>query len=156
MRTVVRHLRIVWRTESPPTELRVAMIAKKLAFIGFAGLIGAFGLALLNAAAFFWLQSRWGAAVAALWVALGDFIIAALMLVYGLLLKGGAETGMLHEVRDLAFQDLEAEAAGIERELAALRALITEFVQHPFTSIAPSILLPLLRSVISSLRTTPK
>lgn len=87
MRTVVRHLCIVWRTESLLTELRVAMIAKKLTRIGFAGLIGAFGLAQLNSAAFFWLQSRWGAAVAALWVALGDFIIAALMLVYGLLLK---------------------------------------------------------------------
>ena len=156
MRTVVRHLRIVWCAESLLAEIRLVTMAKKIALIGFAGLIGAFGIAVLNAAVFFWLQVHLGSAIAALWVALGDFGIAAIMLVYGLALKAGTETGMLREVRDLALQDLEAEAAGVEQDLASMRDLFKDFVQHPLNSIMPPVVLSLLRSVVSSLRTTPK
>ena len=41
MRRIIRHIRILWRTESLLTELRIAVVTKKVALLVCAGLVGA-------------------------------------------------------------------------------------------------------------------
>ena len=156
MRRIVRHIRILWRSESLLTELRIAAATRKAALLICAALVAAFALGMLNFAAFLALQPLWGAPLAALSVALADLVGAGVLLVYAQSSKAGAETTMLREVRDLALQDLEAEAAGFEAELGKARDQVKDLVQHPLGSIAPSIVLPLLKSVIGALRTPAK
>ena len=156
MRRIIRHIRILWRTESLLTELRIAVVTKKVALLVCAGLVGAFALAMVNFAMFFALQPIWGAAVAALAVAFADLVAAGLLLVLAQSTKPGLEAQMLREVRDLALQDLEAEAAGIEAELASARDQVKDLVQHPLGAIAPAIVVPLVKSIIGGLRSPTK
>ena len=160
MGRIIRHLRILWRAESLLAEMRIANATKKIALFAGAGLVAAFGIAMLNFAAFLALQAAWGAPVAALLVALTDQLGAGLILAYALRAKPTNEAAMLREVRDMALQDLEAEAAGIEADIAKLRDHLQSFATQPLSALAPNALWPfvlsLLKSIVAGLRSNEK
>ncbi len=152
MKRVARSLRILWRAESQLGAIRVAGLMKKAGMLAFAALVGVFGVAMLDIAAFFALLPQWGYSGAALAVALGNFVLAIVVFVLAQAVKPGVEVQMLSEVRDMALEDLEAEVAGVETAIVHARKEILDLVRHPLSALAPGVLLPLLKSVVSGLR----
>lgn len=152
MKRVARSLRILWRAESQLGTIRIAGLMKKAGMLAFAALVGVFGVAMLDVAAFFALLPQWGHTGAALAVALGDFVLAIVVVVLAQSVKPGAEVEMLSEVRDMALEDLEAEVEGVETAFVHARKEMLEMVRHPLSALAPGVLLPLLKSIVSGLR----
>ena len=152
MKRIARSLHNLWRAESLLGTIRLAGLMKKAGLVGFAVLVAVFGVAMLDVAAYFALVPRWGQSGAALAVGLGNFVVALALLAIAQSVKPGAETDMLIEVRDMALADLEAEVAAMEDVVTRARKDLHEIVRHPFSSLAPGVLLPVLRSVVGSLR----
>lgn len=152
MKRIARSLRVLWRAESLLGTMRLAGMAKKAGVLAFAGLVAVFGIAMLDLAAFFALTPRFGEAGAALAVGLGNLGLALLGVLVAQSIKPGAEAEMVIEMRDLALEDLEAEMAALEDTVGRARKELTDMVRHPFSSLAPSLLAPTLKSVVSSLR----
>jgi amino acid transporter len=152
MKRVARSLHILWRAESMLGTIRVSALLKQVGMLAFAALVGVFGVAMLDVAAFFALLPQWGHSGAALAVALGDFVLAIVVVVLAQFVKPGADVQMLSEVRDMALEDLEAEVAGVESAFVQARKEMLDMVRHPLSALAPGVLVPLLKSVVSGLR----
>jgi hypothetical protein len=155
MESVVRNMRLIWRAELLIIEAKLSVATKKIGATAFAGLIFIFGLGMLNVAGFFALEQEWGPIYAALGVALADFLVAALLLLWGSRLSTGPEMELAREVRDAGLEELEAKAEHIQDEVTAVRdellALKKNFSKNPFDSTINSLLTPILTLLIKSL-----
>lgn len=147
MERFVRSLRILWKSERLLAEQQLKLATARLQLNGLAGLIAVFGLAMLNAAAFFALTPVWGQAWAALAVGVADLVLAGGLVAYGQSLQPGAEIEIVKEVRDTALADLEAEAAMVEAEVVGLRDEVRRFLRNPLDTLLPGGIGPLLRVV---------
>jgi len=159
MEAFVRNLKILWRTESMIAENRVDMMVRQTSLLALAGLIAVFGLAMLDIAAFFALRDVWGDAQAALAVGLGNFLIAVLFVLRARSIVEGPEMQPVREVRDMALEDLAAEAAQVQTEIRALREevrgveqSVRSFVRNPMDSLSPALLMPLVSAALKALR----
>lgn len=114
----------------------------------FAGLIAVFGLGMLNVAAYFLLAAHWGPIWAALAAALGDFVIAALVVGVALAIRPGPEITAAAELRDISLEGLEAELGPLQERFAWL----TSAKRDPLETILPAILIPLISAVMRGLR----
>ena len=79
MKRVTRNITIVWRAERLIAQRRLAVLRKQMTAVAIAGLVGLFGLAMLCLAAYFALEPMLGAPVAALVVALANFLLAIVL-----------------------------------------------------------------------------
>ena len=159
MDMLVRNLRILWRTEALLAEHKKNLIFRQMGLLAVAALIAVFGLAMLDLAAFFALRAYMSDAMAALCVGVANAIIAALMIAYAQNIKEGPEMRPAREVRDMAIEDLNAEAARFQAELVSLRADFRSmqqsfhaFVKNPMDAISPGALLPLITTALKALR----
>lgn len=142
--SLVRHLRALWRAEMLIAEIKLGSLTRKVGLLAFAGLIGVFGLAMLNAAAYRALAPLWGDVLALVAVAVADFVIAAVLV---LLASGGAkesDIALATELRDQAMAGLELDARIAVDEM-------TGFVRRPvqlagsLSGIIASIVMAILR-----------
>ena len=145
MQLAFRHLRILWRAERVIAETRLRILLRRSMLYALAGLIAVFGLAMLNVAAFYALQPHWGPVWAALIAALGDFVIAVVIFSLAQASKPGLETTAAVELRD-------ASVEGLEAELAPLQTWFTRAARDPFDTVLPAIVVPLITTIIRSLR----
>lgn len=145
MQLAFRHLRILWRAERVIAETRLRILLRRSMLYALAGLIAVFGLAMLNVAAFYALQPHWGPVWAALIAALGDFVIAVVIVAVALASRPGPETVAAVELRD-------ASVEGLEAELAPLQTWFTRASRNPFDTVLPAIVVPLITTVVRSLR----
>lgn len=158
MESIVRTLRIVWRAELLIIEAKLNVATKRIGATAFAGLIFVFGLAMLNVAGFFALAEGWGPIYAALGVAIVDFLIAILALLWASRLTTGPELELAKDVRDAGLQELEAKAEDIQDEveavrdeLLALKNSLVSFSRNPLDGTLNSLLTPILTLLIKSL-----
>jgi hypothetical protein len=151
MERFIRSLKLLWKSERLLAEQQLKLATSRLGFSALAGLIAVFGLAMVNAAAFFALAPRWGQAWAALAVGLGDIALAAALVAYAQSLKPGTEIEIVKEVRDAALTDLEEEAALTQAEVAALRDEIRRFLRNPLDALLPEGVGALLRAFTGGL-----
>ncbi|CTQ53752.1 hypothetical protein LP7551_02279 [Roseibium album] len=158
MESVVRNMRLIWRAELLIIEAKLNIATKKIGATAFAGLIFIFGLGMLNVAGFFALEQEWGPVYAALGVAIADFLIAALLLLWGSRLSTGPELELAKEVRDAGLEELEAKAEHIQDEVMAVRdellslkKSLTAFSKNPLDGTINSLLTPILTLLIKSL-----
>jgi hypothetical protein len=115
---------------------------------GLAGLIAVFGLGMLNVAAFFILQAYWGPVWAALAAALGDFVIAIIVVLIALAARPGTELTAAVELRDTAMEGLESELAPLQERLG----FFSRMARDPLETILPTLLVPLITAIVRSLR----
>jgi hypothetical protein len=158
MESVVRNMRLIWRAELLIIEAKLSVATKKIGATAFAGLILIFGLGMLNVAGFFALEQEWGPVYAALGVAIADFLVAALLLLWGSRLSTGPEMELAREVRDAGLEELEAKAEHIQDEVMAVRdellslkKSLTAFSKNPLDGTINSLLTPILTLLIKSL-----
>jgi hypothetical protein len=145
---VFRHLRVLWRAERIIAETRLRVLMRRSMLYAFAGLIAVFGLAMLNVAAYFFLRGLWGPIWAALAAALGDFIIAVVVVLIALAIRPGPELPAAIELRDVSMQGLEAELGPLQDRFAWL----SRAARDPFETVLPAILIPLITSIMRGLR----
>jgi hypothetical protein len=149
METLVRNLKLLWKSDRMLAEIRLKLVAQKLVLFVLAGLGGLFALGMLNMAIFFAIQETLGSAIAALLVGLGNLLLAGILLLVVQRLDTGPEAKVVEEVREMALADIEAEAKAFQSELrlvrdeiADMRSGITSLVKNPMDVLTPRLLLP--------------
>jgi hypothetical protein len=145
---VFRHLRVLWRAERIIAETRLRVLLRRSMLYAFAGLIAVFGLAMLNVATYLFLHDLWGPIWSALAAALGDFIVAIIVMLIALAITPGPELSTAIELRDVSMQGLETELGPLQERLAWL----SRAARDPLDTVLPAILIPLITSIIRGLR----
>ncbi|MBN8989872.1 MAG: phage holin family protein [Rhizobiales bacterium] len=142
---VVKNLRALWRTDRIIAELRMRHMLVGLGLRAFAALIAAFGLLMLELAAYFALVQIWSAISAAAILGLVNFVIAAVLFVIAGRPPAGRELELANEIHGSAVDALQTEARGMQQQFSGM-------VQHPLNSALPLILVPLITIIVRSLK----
>lgn len=145
---VFRHLRVLWRVEATIAEARLHVTLRRSVLYALAGLIAIFGLAMLNAAAFFALEARWGPVWAAVVAALGDFVVAIVVAAIALAVRPGSHVEAAIELRQSALDSLDAEFSALQEPFAWL----SRAARNPVDAALPAIMVPLIAAIVRGLR----
>jgi membrane protein implicated in regulation of membrane protease activity len=145
---VVRHLRVLWRTDRIIADIRLRHLLVGLGLRAFAALIAAFGLLMLELSAYFALVQIWSAIAAAAILGAVNFAIAAVLFVIAGRAPSGRDIELANEIHDTSIEALQLEAR-------ALQAQVSGAMHHPLSTVAP-LLMPLIATIIKNLRTTTK
>lgn len=152
MKRIVRNASIILRTEGLITQRRLAVARKQLMLMAFAGLIAVLGLVMLNIAAYQALQTGLGAPMAALIVALVNFVLAGGLMLWASKANADTEISAVTEVRDMAVADLESELDEMKDEATAIIEDLRGMRRDPLGAMTSSLFLPLLSAILKNLR----
>ena len=142
---VVRHLRALWRTDRIIADIRMRHMLVGLGLRAFAALIAAFGLLMLELAAYFALVQTWSAISAAAILGAVNFVIAASLFVMAGRPPSGRELELANEIHGSAVDALQIEAKAMQSQFFGM-------VQHPLNSALPMLLVPLITIIVRSLK----
>ncbi|MCA1382820.1 MULTISPECIES: phage holin family protein [unclassified Bradyrhizobium] len=145
---VVKHLRVLWRTDRIIADIRLRHLLIGLGLRAFAALIAAFGLMMLELSAYFALVQIWSATVAAAILGAVNFVIAAALFLIAGRAPSGRDIELANEIHDSSIEALQLEAR-------ALQAQVSGAVHHPLSTIV-RVLLPLIAVIIKTLRATAR
>ena len=140
---VVKNLRVLWRTDRIIADIRMRHLLVGLGLRAFAALIAAFGLLMLEMAAYFALVQIWSAIYAATILGVVNFGIAAVLFVIAGRPPAGRELELANEIHDSAVDALQIEARAVQSQLFGI-------VQHPLNSALPMLLVPLITIIVRS------
>jgi hypothetical protein len=159
MDSLVRNLRVLWRAESIIADIRLRQMMTRSSLKGAAALLGAFAFLMGNISVFFAFQQALGPVWAAALIALGNLVLAIVLLIVAEKSKPGREMDLALEVRNTALQALEADAQVLQAQLVDLRdevrgvrQAIVGFVHHPLDAVLPGMLVPLAGALLKSLK----
>jgi hypothetical protein len=141
---VVRNLRALWRTDRIIAEIRMKHMLVGLGMRAFAALITAFGLLMLELAAYFALVQIWNAISAAAILGVVNFVIAAILFAIAARPPAGRELELANEIHGSALDALQIEARAVQSQFLGM-------VQHPLNSALPLLLVPLITIIVKSL-----
>ncbi|MFK4658946.1 membrane protein implicated in regulation of membrane protease activity [Bradyrhizobium japonicum] len=141
---IVRHLRVLWRTDRIIADIRLRHLLMGLGLRAFAALIAAFGLLMLELSAYFALVQIWSAIAAAAILGAVNFAIAAVLFVVAGRPPSGRDIELANEIHGASIEALQLEAR-------ALQAQVSGAVHHPLGTIVP-VLVPLIAIIVKSLR----
>jgi hypothetical protein len=142
---VVKNLRVLWRTDRIIAEIRMKHMLVGLGLRAFAALIAAFGLLMLELAAYFALIQVWSAISAAAILGVVNFSIAAILLAIAARPPAGRELELANEIHGSAVDALQMEARAMQSQFSGM-------VHHPLNSALPMLLVPLITIIVKSLR----
>jgi len=134
---VIQHMRLLWHAELEVAEARLFAVVRRSILLLLAGLIALAGLCMLNVAAFFMLEARYGPVWAAVAMAVGDFVIAVAV-------AGIASASRSGSRLKAALEHRQAAIGGIEDDFSALRDQIA----------LPLVIIPLITAIIRGMRKT--
>jgi hypothetical protein len=143
---VVKHLRVLWRTDRIIADIRLRHLLVGLGLRAFAALIAAFGLLMLELSAYFALVQIWSAIAATAALGAINFAIAAILFVVAGRSPSGRDIELANEIHGASIEALQLEAR-------ALQAQVSGAVHHPLSTIVP-VLVPLIAIIVKSLRKT--
>ncbi|SEM32392.1 hypothetical protein [Bradyrhizobium sp. OK095] len=145
---VVKHLRVLWRTDRIIADIRLRHLLLGLGLRAFAALIAAFGLLMLELSAYFGLVQIWSAIAAAAALGAINFVIAGILFIVAGRAPSGRDIELANEIHGASIEALQLEAR-------ALQAQVSGAVHHPLSTVVP-VLVPLIAIIIKSLRKTAK
>lgn len=145
---VVKHLRVLWRTDRIIADIRLRRLLMGLGLRAFAALIAAFGLLMLELSAYFALVQTWSAIAAAAILGAVNFAIATVLFVIAGRPPSGRDIELANEIHGASIDALQLEAH-------ALQAQVSGAVHHPLGTIVP-VLVPLIAVLVKNLRRTAK
>ncbi|MBR0973267.1 MULTISPECIES: phage holin family protein [Bradyrhizobium] len=145
---VVKHLRLLWRTDRIIADIRLRHLLTGLGLRAFAALIAAFGLLMLELSAYFALVQIWSAIAAAAILGTANFAIAAILFVLAGRPPSGRDIELANEIHGASIEALQLEAR-------ALQAQMSGAVHHPLSTLVP-VLVPLIAIIVRNLRRTAK
>jgi 4-amino-4-deoxy-L-arabinose transferase-like glycosyltransferase len=142
---VVKNLRALWRTDRIIADIRMKQMLVGLGLRAFAALIAAFGLLMLELAAYFSLAQTWSAISAAAILGVVNFVIAAILFMIAGRPPARRELELANEIHSSAVDALQIEARAAQSQFLGM-------VQHPLNSALPLLLVPLIMIVVKSLK----
>ena len=142
---IVKHLRVLWRTDRIIADIRLRHMLVGLGLRAFAALIAAFGLLMLELAAYFALVQVWSAILAAAILGAVNFAIAALLFAVAGRAPSGRELELANEIHGASIEALQLEARGLQGQ-------VTGMMHHPLNSVLPTLMVPLITIIIRSLK----
>ncbi len=142
---VVKHLRVLWRTDRIIADIRMRHLLVGLGLRAFAALIAAFGLLMLELAAYFALVQIWSAIYAAAILGVVNFVIAGLLFAIAARPPSGRELELATEIHGASVDALQIEAR-------ALQSHVSGVSHNPLNGILPLMIIPLLSIIIKSLK----
>jgi len=142
---VVKHLRVLLRTDRIIADIRMRHMLVGLGLRAFAALIAAFGLLMLELAAYFALVQVCSAISAAGILGVLNFVIAAILFAIAARPPGGRELELANEIHGSAVDALQLEAR-------ALQSQVSGALHNPLNGILPLLIVPLISIIIKSLR----
>jgi hypothetical protein len=142
---VVKHLRVLWRTDRIIADLRMRHLLVGLGLRAFAALIAAFGLLMLELAGYFALVQYWNAISAAAILGVVNFMIAAILFAIAAKPPAGRELELATEIHSSAVDALQLEAR-------ALQSQVSGAMHHPLNGVLPLLIVPLMTIIIKSLK----
>ena len=140
---VIKSLQVLWRADRILAEIRLRRMAVGLVARVFAGMFAAFGLLMLELAAYFALVQVTTAIIAAVALGLFNLLLAgAIVLIAGRASEGGREHDMAMTLHNSAVETLQLQ----------LRSLSIARSSHGLEAILPSLIVPAVGLVVKSLR----
>jgi hypothetical protein len=141
---IIKNLRVLWRADRIIAEIQLRRMLVGLVTKVFAALFAAFGLLMLELAAYFALIQIWTAIAAA--VVLGAFNLLLAALILGVASRKAANSGE-HDVA-LALHTSAVETLQLQaRSFDAARSPV-----HGLEAILPSLIVPAVGLLVKSLR----
>ena len=144
-----RNLRILLRTERLIARRHLDVALRRGALYALAGLVALIALVMLNVAAFHALAARMTPQLAALLVAVGNLVLALILVAVAARMKPGAELEPVTELRDLALAEIETDLDGAVEEARELSANVRRIARDPLGTALPSLLGALLSLLLS-------
>jgi membrane protein implicated in regulation of membrane protease activity len=142
---VLKHLRVLWRTDRIIADIRMRHLLVGMGLRAFAALIAAFGLLMLELAAYFALVQIWSAIAAAAILGAVNFVIAAILFAIAARPPSGRELELANEIHNSSVEALQLEAR-------ALQSQVSGAIHHPLNGILPLLVVPLITIIIKSLK----
>ena len=155
----VRDLRVLQKADVLIGRIWLKFMVRRFGLFAFAGLIAVLGLAMTDVAGFFTLQAALGPVWAAALVAVGDFVVAAIVMLVGRKSQPRSEIDKAFEVRKMAIDSIQADARGLKvtidtfgEEIREAKDTIAGFVQSPLDGALQKLLIPAIMCIIKALR----
>jgi len=142
---VVKHLRVLWRTDRIIADIRMRHLLVGLGLRAFAALIATFGLLMLELSAYFALVQIWSAISAAAVLGAINFAIAATLFVIAGRPPTGRELELANEIHGSSVDALQLEARALQSQLSGM-------IHHPLNGILPLLIVPLITIIVKSLK----
>ena len=142
---VVKHLRVLWRTDRIIADIRMRHLLVGLGLRAFAALIAAFGLLMLELSAYFALVQICSAIFAAAILGAANFAIAAALFVIAARPPAGRELELANEIHGSSIDALQLEARALQSQLSGM-------IHHPLNGVLPLLIVPLITIIIRSLK----
>lgn len=140
----------LWRAESIIAHLRFRQLLTGAMLKCFAGLIGVFGLLMLDVTVFFALEQYFGRVWSAASVSLFDFFVAGCLVLVATTRPISGELTHALEARQAALQDFESDARLIQDyfstlsgELRSIKSSMADFAKHPLDEAFSKLVVPL-------------
>lgn len=144
---VVKHLRVLWRTDRIIADIRLRHLLVGLGLRAFAALIATFGLLMLELSAYLALVQTWSPIVAAAILGGINFALAAVLLLIAGRSPSGRELDLANEIHEASVDALQIEARALQTQVSGI-------VHHPLHGILPLLIVPLITIIIKSLKGT--
>lgn len=141
---VVKHLRVLWRTDRLIADIRLRHMLVSLGLRAFAALIAVFGLLMFELAAYFALVQIWSAITAAAVLGGVNFALAAVLFLIAARPPSGRELDLANDIHGSSIEALQIEARALQSQVAGA-------MNHPLNSIIP-LILPLVAIIIRTLK----
>jgi hypothetical protein len=142
---LVRHLRVLWRTDRIIADIRLRHLLVGLGLRAFAVLIAAFGLLMLELSAYFALVQIWSAITAAAILGLVNFLIAAILFAVAARPPSGRELELANEIHGSSVDALQLEARAFQSDISGA-------IHHPLNGVLTSLIVPLITIIVRNLR----
>lgn len=133
-----RNLRVLWRTDAIIAQMQLQHQLTGLGLRALAALIAAFGLLMLELAAYFLLVQTWSAVVAAVVLAAVNFAIALVIVLIAMRRRSGRDMELALELHKSAMASLQADAAAIQANFASVKGAFI----HPLDSTIATLVVP--------------
>jgi hypothetical protein len=141
---IIRSLRVLWRADRIIAEIQLRRIAVGLAAKAFAALFAAFGVLMLELAAYFALIQVWTAIAAAVALGLFNFLLTGLIL---LVTSGKADGGRDYEMA-MALHNSAVETLQLQvRSFDAARSST-----HGLEALLPALIVPAITLLVKTFR----
>ena len=154
----IRDLHHLQKADSLIGKIWLKLFARQFGLFAFAGLIAALGFTMTNIAGFFRLQALLGPVWAAVVVAIGDFILAAVVVQAARNSEPGPEMALALDTRKMAIEAIQADARDIKitidtfsQDIRDTKDAIAGFVQNPLDAAVQNLLIPAATSIIKGL-----
>ena len=145
---IVRHLSALWHTNRIIADLKMRHLILGLGIGAIAALVAAFGLGMLELAAYFKLGEVLSPISAAVILGLVNLAIAAVLFALARRPLQTRELELANEVHGASMEGLQFEARALQSQLSGV-------VRNPMHSILPALVVPLITIISKSLRRKP-